>query len=81
MGWRVDAGSVSMTVEDNGTGIPEELLPNVFDAYVTTKKRSGGMGIGLCISKRAVELHSGKLILANKAEGGVLATVQIACTR
>ena len=81
VGWTADDEVISITVEDNGTGIPEKLLERVFDAYVTTKKRSGGMGIGLCITKRAVELHSGTLTLANKAEGGVAATVQLPCAR
>ena len=45
-------------VEDNGRGIPPELLAHIFDRYVKSVD-SGGTGLGLAISKRLVEAHGG----------------------
>jgi signal transduction histidine kinase len=47
-------------VEDNGAGIPADLLPHVFDRYVKSVD-SGGTGLGLAIAKRLVEAHGGEI--------------------
>ena len=47
-------------VEDNGRGIPPELLAHIFDRYVKSVD-SGGTGLGLAISKRLVEAHGGEI--------------------
>jgi signal transduction histidine kinase len=53
----------TFTVRDNGIGISADLLPHVFDAYVQADARSkaadGGLGIGLALVRRVVELHGG----------------------
>ena len=58
-----DAASVSVSVQDNGTGIEPTLLPRVFDLFeqgLTNSDRSrGGLGIGLAIVKKLVGLHGG----------------------
>jgi PAS domain S-box-containing protein len=51
-------------VEDSGRGIEKEELVNLFDSYLRSpreKMRSGGLGIGLTLSKRFIELHKGKI--------------------
>jgi CheY-like chemotaxis protein len=52
-------------VEDNGVGIQPELLPRVFDAFVqgerSLERSQGGLGIGLTLVKRLVELHGGRV--------------------
>ncbi len=56
---REDAGAVRLTVRDAGMGLPPQNLESLFDAFHTTK--SGGMGIGLFVSRSIVERHQGRL--------------------
>jgi PAS domain S-box-containing protein len=51
--------TVAIEVEDEGEGIPEELLPRLFERFVAGS--GGGTGLGLSIAKRFVELHGGDL--------------------
>src|SRR5262249_47417587 len=60
------AGSVyRIAVRDYGSGVPEESLNHIFDPFYRVEKdrgrTSGGVGLGLAIAKRAVELHHGLL--------------------
>ena len=58
-------GRVSMTVEDTGVGIPAEMLPFIFDMFTQfpghRDRSHGGLGIGLTLAKRLVELHGGMI--------------------
>jgi len=63
------AGSELRThVEDSGMGIPEEILPQIFDAF-TTFGKAKGTGLGLAICRRIVEEHHGKITAANSKDG------------
>ena len=68
-----NSDNVTITVEDTGTGIPEESLPHVFERfYRVDKSRSrtgGGSGIGLTISRHIVEAHGGRLSAASPGPG------------
>lgn len=55
---------VTLRVADNGPGIPEELLPKLFEPYVTNKNK--GTGLGLAIVKKIVEEHDGTISAYNK---------------
>ena len=57
--WSED--EVAIEVEDTGPGIPDEVLPNIFEHYFTTKSKGEGTGLGLSISKEIVERHKGRL--------------------
>jgi len=59
---------VELSIEDNGPGVPEELMGQVFDPYVTTKTK--GSGLGLAIVKKIVEEHGGVLSVDNLTDGG-----------
>ena len=54
-----DSNRVRVTVRDAGIGLPPQSLDSLFDAFYTTK--SGGMGIGLFVSRSIVEKHQGRL--------------------
>jgi len=56
---REDGNRVRVTVRDAGIGLPPRSLDTLFDAFYTTK--SGGMGIGLFVSRSIVERHEGRL--------------------
>ena len=62
--WGIDGGAAFARVADNGRGIASDLLPRVFDMFVqerTTPDGAGGLGLGLGLAKRIVELHHGTL--------------------
>jgi two-component system, sensor histidine kinase len=62
-----------LSVEDTGFGISPNLLPFVFDMYVqadrTLARARGGLGIGLALVRRLVELHGGTIVASSKGEG------------
>jgi len=62
-------------VQDTGTGIPEALLPKVFDPFVTTKPVGHGTGLGLAVVKKIVDLHGGAIDIRNATPGGVRVTL------
>ena len=61
-------GRIIVEVADTGPGIPDEIAAQLFKPFVTTK--SGGMGVGLSISKRIVEAHGGELSVSRNDNGG-----------
>lgn len=67
---RIALDRVRLQVEDNGTGIPADMLESIFGLFTQVNNGSGGsqggLGIGLSLSRRLVELHGGTLI-ANSA--------------
>jgi len=64
----LDGCEVLLTIADTGTGIAAELLPNIFDAFITSKK--SGTGLGLTITRDIVQRHHGHIQAENNAEGG-----------
>lgn len=64
-----------IAVLDRGSGIPDEILEHVFDAFYTTKK--SGTGLGLPIVKRLLELQDGTIALRGRAGGGTMAEITI----
>lgn len=69
-----EAGTrVSIAVSDNGAGISPVVLPHIFDLFVQSEETlgnsRGGLGIGLAIVKRLVEMHGGSVEVASAGEG------------
>lgn len=61
---------VDLTVEDNGPGIPPEVLPGIFDAFVSTRLDSKGTGLGLTVTQGIVQRHGGTIEAGNRPQGG-----------
>jgi two-component system nitrogen regulation sensor histidine kinase NtrY len=64
-------GQVSVVVEDNGKGLPQQDRQRLTEPYVTT--RSKGTGLGLAIVKKIMEDHQGELVLEDRESGGARA--------
>jgi signal transduction histidine kinase len=69
------ADKVEITIEDNGGGIPIEILPRVFDPYFTTREEGKGTGIGLYMSKMIIEEHMNGLLSAQNSNEGAIFTI------
>ncbi|MCK5555300.1 MAG: GHKL domain-containing protein, partial [Alphaproteobacteria bacterium] len=69
--------NISISVEDNGVGLPEKVRDQLLEPYVTTKKK--GSGLGLAIVKKIMEDHNGSVVLEDSicqnAESGAKATI------
>jgi len=65
---RDGAAWVSLTVTDNGPGIPPEVLPTVFEPFVTTRLDASGTGLGLAVAEGIVREHGGVMLVRNNPE-------------
>jgi polar amino acid transport system substrate-binding protein len=72
-----DQGLVLLTVEDEGRGISPEHLPQLLDPFFTTKRESGGTGLGLWVSAGIVQEHGGTLTFAQAATRGTIVTLTL----
>jgi signal transduction histidine kinase len=61
---------ISVTVEDNGPGIPPEVLPEIFEAFVSTRLDARGTGLGLTVAEGIVHQHGGTIAASNRPGGG-----------
>jgi signal transduction histidine kinase len=76
------AGAVEIVVSDTRCGISSDFLPHVFDRFRQqdggTKRRHGGLGLGLAIVRSLVDLHGGTVLAASEGEGrGATFTVRL----
>lgn len=69
---------VSLSIEDDGCGIPPDAMDKIYEPFFTTKPVGSGTGLGLSISRNIIELHGGRLEIVNRPEGGVRATIYFA---
>jgi two-component system, NtrC family, sensor kinase len=74
-------GYAVFAVRDEGTGILVEHLPRLTDPFFTTKRESGGTGLGLSVSLSIVREHSGDLAFESVAGRGTTVTVTLPTTR
>jgi two-component system sensor kinase FixL len=65
---KIDDDLIEIAVSDTGTGFHEEVMPNLFKTFFTTKDT--GMGVGLSISRSIVEAHGGRMWAENNDAGG-----------
>lgn len=56
-------GRICASVADNGSGIPADVLPKIFDSFFTTKGEEKGTGLGLYVSKGIIDSHGGEILV------------------
>jgi signal transduction histidine kinase len=66
-----------LEIEDTGSGIPPELLPHIFDPWVTTKAQGKGSGLGLSIARQVVTSHGGTIRVDNRPGNGAVFTIDL----
>jgi PAS domain S-box-containing protein len=78
---RIRTGKTDTTIfasfQDDGPGIPSDILPNIFDPFYTTKRPGRGTGLGLSICKAVLKEHGGNIEAASIPGGGAIFTVSL----
>ena len=77
---RKERAKIIITIEDQGPGVPEEMLTKIFQPFVRVSTAreldTGGSGIGLAIAKRVIDIHGGSITAANKPDNsGLVVTI------
>ena len=76
-----DQTQVIITVRDYGPGVQDDQLPNLFRPFYrvddSRDRQSGGTGIGLAITEKAVRLHGGTVSASNAADGGLIIEIDL----
>jgi signal transduction histidine kinase len=78
---RAGETGLAVAVEDNGPGIPADVLPDIFDAFVTTRLDARGTGLGLTVAEGIVTQHGGAITASNRREGGACLEVWLPAPR
>ncbi|MGR5445975.1 histidine kinase sensor domain-containing protein [Vibrio jasicida] len=70
---------LAVTIADNGSGIPQDKLTDIFDPFTrldaSRDKKLGGYGLGLAIVKESMRMMGGKAVASNRSEGGLAVTL------
>lgn len=70
-----DENTVRVEIQDNGSGIPAEVLPKIFDPFFTTKEIGKGTGMGLSISYKIIQEHEGRILVDTEPGIGTVFTI------
>ncbi|OGS08862.1 MAG: hypothetical protein A2270_00145 [Elusimicrobia bacterium RIFOXYA12_FULL_51_18] len=73
---RTESG-ITIDISDNGPGFPESMLKDGIKAFRTTRKETGGTGLGLYVCSQIVEKHGGSLTISNVPSGGSIVKVNL----
>jgi len=66
---------VKLIIEDNGSGIPEDIIPKIWSPFFTTKQKGKGTGIGLSLSHRIIKEHNADVSINSSGEGTVFTII------
>ncbi len=72
-----DANEVQIEVQDDGMGMPAELISQAFEPFFTTKERGHSLGLGLAISRIIIERHRGRIDVKSEPGRGTLFTITL----
>ena len=79
-----DAGkphSIIIRVRDHGPGVPEKMLPHLFEPFMRVEEArdslSGGHGLGLAIADRAIRTYGGEIVAKNEPDGGLSILIRL----
>ncbi|MFN0300249.1 MAG: sensor histidine kinase [Burkholderiales bacterium] len=75
-----DKDTIRIEVEDDGNGIPPEVLPKIFDPFFTTKEIGKGTGMGLSISYKIIQEHGGRILVDSEPGLGTTFSVLLPLT-
>jgi len=74
---RGDSQGIEIEVRDDGSGIPDDILPQIFEPFLTTKDNAKSVGLGLAVSQNIIERHSGRIEVQSKLGKGTTFTVTL----
>ncbi|MBM3810649.1 MAG: hypothetical protein FJW20_03325 [Acidimicrobiia bacterium] len=74
---QAEQGWLLVAVDDNGPGIPVNLVPDIFEAFVTTRLDARGTGLGLTVAEGIVHQHGGTISASNREGGGARLEVRL----
>jgi two-component system NtrC family sensor kinase len=72
-----DGRRMAITIRDDGSGIAPEVLPKIFEPFVTTKEHGHGTGLGLAVSRSIIERHSGTITVQSVLGKGTTVTITL----
>lgn len=73
----LEKGESRLFVDDDGPGIPADVLPRLFTPFFTTKAPGQGTGLGLAVSRHLLSQFDGKLTASNREQGGARFTISL----
>jgi C4-dicarboxylate-specific signal transduction histidine kinase len=68
---------ITVEITDSGNGIPAEMLPKIFDLFVTTKPPGKGTGLGLVICQEIIKAHGGAIHIASQVGSGTTVSIYL----
>jgi two-component system, NtrC family, sensor kinase len=77
LGVAANAAEIAIEVRDDGSGIPADILPNIFEPFVTTKEGGKSVGLGLAVSQNILERHGGRIEVESAPGKGTTFTVTL----
>jgi len=74
---KTDGNTITLEIEDNGPGIPDEMKDKILQPFFTTKKGTEGTGLGLSITNDIVKAHGGIISIDSQKDAGTKLTIQL----